>query len=59
MVYLPELLREAEVGRDELRRVWDFTKEDRACLGDSYYRWSLGRELEGIFEDPEQMVMWP
>lgn len=37
----------------------DFPKGDRACLGDSCYRWSLGRELEGIFGVLEQMVMWP
>lgn len=36
----------------------DFRKGDRACLGDSGYCWSLGRELEGIFEVLEQMVMW-
>lgn len=31
------------------------TKGDRACLGDSCFCWSLGRELEGIFEVLEQI----
>ena len=37
----------------------DFTKGDRACLGDSCYCRSLGWELEGIFEVLEEMMMWP